>query len=354
MPSLSSCAAGCSAICWQTANGLHLFGRNLDFHTLTKDSQVLSLPRGMQYHISLTPGRPGPPHSARYPSAGIGLMAGSNAPVLYEGLNAAGLMGAQLYYRGFAHYRAASRPGREAVQPPFLVFHLLSQCAGINEAVRLLEEGLDLVALPLFGTVPPLHWIFTDSSGESIIVEPDRDGLHIYRNTLGVMTNSPGYPWHRLNLLNFAGIRDLDYDSGEIAGEQLEQCFSGSGAQGLPGDFSSPSRFVRLAFLKHFALKGRQEEEGVARLFRLLQNVAFPLGMVRVSQLEQAYDYTIYTAVMCAESGRFYWTSYDDMQLQCLELSRPSALAGHPLSFPLCRQAERGIPLTGQQEPPRA
>lgn len=125
--------------------------------------------------------------------------------------------------------------------------------------------------------------MFSDRTGESIVVESDRDGLHIYRNTVGVMTNSPGYPWHRTNLLNYPQLRPLDY--GELAwgGERLEPCFSGSGAAGLPGDWSSPSRFVRLAFLREHAVKGGDEAEGVSLLFRLLHSAAFPLGAVELT-----------------------------------------------------------------------
>lgn len=88
--------------------------------------------------------------------------------------------------------------------------------------------------------MPTLHWAFSDRTGEMIVVEPDRDGLKVYRNTIGVMTNSPGYSWHRLNLLNYAGIRDLDYDVLDLESDRLNQCFSGSGAWGLQATGALP------------------------------------------------------------------------------------------------------------------
>ena len=148
----------------------------------------------------------------------------------------------------------------------------------------MIKRSVTLVASPLLGTVPPLHWAFYDRTGESVIIEPDREEVHVYRHTMGIMTNSPGYPWHRLNLLNYAGIRNRDYEKLEMNGESLKPCFSGSGAQGMPGDWSSVSRFVRLAFLKKYGVKGVGEEQGVAYMFRLLQSVSFPLGMVRVHE----------------------------------------------------------------------
>lgn len=180
------------------------------------------------------------------------------------------------------------------------------------------------------------------------MVESDRDGLHIYRNTVGVMTNSPGYPWHRTNLLNHPQLRPLDY--GELAwgGERLEPCFSGSGAAGLPGDWSSPSRFVRLAFLREHAVKGGDEAEGVSLLFRLLHSAAFPLGAVELTGPGEItphdrgvvpYDYTVYSSVLCAESMRFYWLTYRNSRVRYVELSR--LLKGdRPLQFALGEEPE--------------
>lgn len=328
---LPDLGAGCSALSWTTADGLHLFGRNFDFNRIAGQTRITYVPRDTAYHTYLEDedftkeGK----HHAAYATLGTGLLLSPSVPILYEGINEKGLMGAQLYYRGFAHFDKQAKPGTHPLQPPFLVYHLLAQCASVEEAADLLCTQYSLVARPLLGSVPPLHWTFTDRSGETMVIEPDKDGLHIHRKTMGVMTNSPNYAWHRLNLLNYAGIQDADYDTLELNGDKLEQYFSGSGAQGLPGDWSSPSRFIRLAFLRQYAEKGQNEEEGIAYLMHLMQSVAFPLGMVRVTQPGHItkhdtgvvpYDYTIYTSSMCAESLRFYWVTYENQQVQCASL----------------------------------
>ena len=162
------------------------------------------------------------------------------------------------------------------------------------------------------------------------------------------MTNSPGYPWHRTNLLNYVGLRDLDYDEWELEDNRLSQCFSGSGMQGLPGDWSSPSRFVRLAMLKKFGVKGQDEAHGVANMMHLFLSAAFPNGMVRVSQEGHLteydvevipYDYTIYTSVMCAESKRFYWTSYENQRVQYVDLEQLK-FRTQPVQFELGREPD--------------
>ena len=343
---MEGCSAGCSAVSWYTGDGKHLFGRNFDFNRLARGSAVTFLPRGTAYQACQ--GRGDSACTGAYAAVGTGLLAAPGLPILYEGVNERGLMGGQLYYRQFAHFSTQVRPGTLPLQPPMLVCHVLLQCATVEEAAVMLQEKASLVGEPMFGAVPPLHWAFSDRTGEMMIVEPDQDGLHLYRRTAGVMTNSPGYPWHRLNLLNYAGIRDLDYDTLELGEERLEQCFSGSGAQGLPGDCSSPARFVRLAFLRQYAVPGREEDQGVVRLFRLMENAAFPLGLVRVSQPGEAtaldggivpYDYTVYTAVMCAESGSFYWTTYENPQVRDVALSQLQSRR-EPVQFPLEQPAD--------------
>ena len=318
--------AGCSALSWSTVDGKRLWGRNLDFSGLAPGTGVTYVPRGTSYLVD--EGAKDRQHAV-YACAGMGLLLPEYGPLLFEGINEKGLMGGQLYYRGFARYGHQARRGTLPLQPPAAVYHVLAQCAAVEEAAALLRHGVTLVDRPLLGTVPPLHWCFCDRSGETIVVEPDRDGCKLYRDTLGVMTNSPGYEWHRLNLLNYAGVRDLDYGGVDFPGEHIEECFSGTGAQGLPGDWSSPSRFVRLALLKKYACKGENEPQGVSRMFHLFQSVAFPLGMVRLRSADpaeknmasvQPWDYTAYTAVMCAHSLRYYWTTYENQRIQCISL----------------------------------
>ena len=240
-------------------------------------------------------------------------------------------MGGQLYFRNFAQYSSEAKEGTLPLQPPFVVTYILTQCANVEEVVDALNNKVTILAMPMLGMMPTIHWTFTDRTGETIIIESDKQGLQIYRNSMGVMTNSPRYSWHRLNLLNYFDIRNVDYDTLEINGDKLEQCFSGNGAIGLPGDCSSPSRFIRLSFLKKYGVKGKNEEEGVSNTIHLFNNVAFPLGLVKVSETGDItkydrnvvpYDYTVYTSVMCSESLKFYWVTYENQRVQCVDLNK--------------------------------
>ncbi len=324
---------GCSSFSWETLDGKHLWGRNLDFNRLAKGTKVTYIPRGTKFYTSIKEVEKRQMEAkyeeTKYAAVGIGLLL-QTTPTLYEGMNEKGLMGGQLYYREFAHFEEKEREDRISLQPPFAVTYFLTKCATVKEVVEEVQNHVNFLGIPLLGTVPPIHWTFSDRTGETIIIEPDKDGVHIYRKTMGVMTNSPSYEWHRFNLLNYAQIRDFDYEELVINGEKLPQCFSGSGAFGMPGDWSSPSRFVRLSFLKQYAVKGKNEEEGISHMFHLFQSVAFPLGMIKVSDQGAItkedtnivpYDYTVYTSIMCAESLKFYWNSYQNMRVQYVDLS---------------------------------
>lgn len=326
--------AGCSSMGWTTKDEKHLWGRNFDFNRLTQGSKVTYIPKGKNFYGCGTSIENNVVETSkfesRYGAVGTGSLLIPCTPVLYEGINEKGLMGGQLYYRNFAHFSSETVTGTIPLQAGFVVTYLLTQCASVAEVVDAFQTKITVVDLPMLGTVPTVHWAFSDRTGEVVIIEPDETGMSIYRNSMGVMTNSPSYSWHRLNLLNYFDIRSLDYDVLDINGDKLEQCFSGNGAHGLPGDCSSPSRFVRLSFLKKYGIKGENEEDGIINLLHLFHNVAFPLGLVEITQDKGTsdynedvipYDYTVYTSAMCSESLRFYWTTYKNQRVQCVDLN---------------------------------
>lgn len=318
---------------WDTMDGLHLWGRNFDFNRIAEGSKVTYIPRGKEFYGCGTSIEGNlvkqSKVTSRYGAVGTGSLLIPSTPVLYEGINEKGLMGGQLYYREFAHFPSETKEGTIPVEAAFAVTYLLTQCASVEEVAEAVQKKITIIDMPVLGTVPTIHWAFSDRTGETVILEPDETGWSIYRDSMGVMTNSPSYSWHRINLLNYFHIRNLDYNEMEVNGESLKQCFSGNGAQGLPGDCSSPSRFIRLSFLKKYAVKGKNEVEGIVKLFHLFQNVAFPLGMVEITEDTGEggynegivpYDYTVYTSAMCSESLKFYWISYENQRVQCVDL----------------------------------
>lgn len=190
--------AGCSALVWETEDGKHLWGRNFDFNRIAQSSQVTYPPKGLSFYSNGTQIENNLDEACRldvkYATLGMGALVLQSTPTLYEGINETGLMGGQLCYREFASCPEQAQEGTLPLQPAFAVTYLLAQCKSVEEVVEHLRHRVTLVNTPIFGNVPTVHWMFSDPTGEAVIIEPDKDGLHIYRNSMGVLTNSPSYP----------------------------------------------------------------------------------------------------------------------------------------------------------------
>ena len=80
---------------------------------------------------------------------------------------------------------------------------ILSQCASLAEVRKLLNR-INIVNTPFSEQLPlaQLHWIIADEN-ESITVESMSDGLHIYDNPVGVLTNNPPFPQQMFQLNNY-------------------------------------------------------------------------------------------------------------------------------------------------------
>ena len=291
---------GCSSFSWETRDGHHLLGRTYDQFGDLAANRVISVPQGIPCSPGLRP--EGGSEKGRYGYTGMAVL-GFGEPILVDGVNSAGLMGALLHYPGYAHYLSDPRPETMAVHPGRLLAWLLSRCADVEECVQAMEQ-ITLVDELIQGKPLPAHYILSDRGGETVIIEPDEGGLSIHRNTIGVLTNSPDYLWHRTNLRNYVGVTNLPKAPQTVAGHEVREFGERlGGGSGLPGDYSSPSRFVRLAFMKEFAVRGKDELDGISRMFRAFAPVDIPEGLAKTGPDYDVYEQTLCTSVMCAESG---------------------------------------------------
>nr|WP_325213351.1 linear amide C-N hydrolase [uncultured Oscillibacter sp.] len=315
---------GCSSFSWETKDGRHLLGRTYDQFGDLAANRVLAVPAGAPCPPTLRGEGDAP--RGRWSYTGMAVL-GFGEPILVDGVNAAGLMGALLHYPEYAAY--PEDPGKTAVHPGRLLAWLLSRCAGVQEAVEALGS-LTLADEPIQGKPLPAHYILSDKTGEAVILEPDEGGLSVYRRTIGVLTNSPGYPWHRTNLRNYVGVTNLPKAPRTIAGHEVREFGERlGGGSGLPGDYSSPSRFVRTAFMKEFSIPGEDELDGVSRMFRAFAPVDIPEGLVRADPDYPVYEQTLCTSVMCAESGVYYFAPAWNRRISAVRLPAPGSETRH-------------------------
>ncbi len=316
----------CTAMTLQTAQGETLFGRTMDFSYLL-DPHLYYVPQGYRWR-SL---RGTAELRARYGLLGIGQMAPSL--VLVDGVNERGLAGAALYFPGYAHFTpAAAAPSQPTpVAAIELLPYLLGNCADVD-ALPAAVSAVRIVGVedPVTRSVAPLHWIFCDRSGKCAVLEQTRSGTRFYPNPIGVLANSPDFPWHLTNLRNYVGVTPQQQEDAQWGETALTPFGQGGGTAGLPGGFTPPARFVRVAFLKTHTPRPQSREEAVVTGFHILESVSIPKGVVRTQR--QTDDFTQYIAFCNTATGEYFIRTYDNSEIVAARLREARAEGGGPTS----------------------
>ena len=195
---------------------------------------------------------------------------------------------------------------------------LLGQCASVKEARGLLSR-INITNTPFNEKYPvsQLHWMIADRE-ETIVVEAVADGLHIYDNPAGVLTNNPPFPQQMFRLNDYRSLSPRQPENTFVPGLELASYSRGMGALGLPGDLSSASRFVRAAFVRGNSLSGDSEAESVSQFFHILHSVEQQRGCCDVGGGK--YEITIYTSCCNADKGIYYYTTYGNHQITAVDM----------------------------------
>ena len=312
----------CTAISWRP--GEHYFGRNLDLE-LSYDESITVTPRcfPLEFHHLPTLCR----HHAFFGVAYVQ----QGYPLYYDAVNEAGLCIAGLRFARHAHY-AAVQEGKQNVASFELIPYLLARCSDLSE-VRVTLSQLNITDTAFSKELPPspLHWLAADDSG-ALTVEQTAEGLQIYENPVGVLTNEPPFPQQLQRLADFMQLSPQPPENRLVPHVPLTVYSRGLGAMGLPGDSSSASRFVRAVFGRTHAASG-SSEENICRFFHLLQNTAQIRGCVRTE--EDKEERTIYSS--CCDTKRmiYYYTTEHCSALTAVELCLEDMDREQLVSYPM-------------------
>ena len=238
-------------------------------------------------------------------------------PLYAEAVNEKGLCMAGLNFPGNAYYQKTSGEGLELASFEVIPW-LLGKYASAAEAAEALRE-MRIVDLSFSEQMPPapLHWMLADRE-RCIVLEAVRDGLKVYENPFGVLTNNPPFEYHRMNMDHYHNLTAASPQNRFSDRLVLNPCSQGLGAAGLPGDASSASRFVRAAFLKWNSAAPKDEASCVSQFFHILDGVAMVRGTVITE--EGKYDYTTYSCCVNAQTGVYYYKTYDDSRIRAAKL----------------------------------
>ena len=298
----------CTGVRFSDDKGGMYFGRNLDW-SVPYGQKVVITPRGYKYNSAFLG------EMTLKAGAVIGMaIVAENTPLYFDCANESGLAIAGLNFPGYASYAEASVDGKTNVAAYEFPLWVVMNFKTVDEAEEALKNVV-IVAKPINDQYPvsQLHWIIGDAK-RSIVVEYTKNGMEIFHNDVDVLTNQPGYGWHQENLRNYLNL--FPQMPKEIRWSKAKMTAFGSGSlmRGIPGDYYSPSRFVRVAYLNtHYPVK-TTEEENVSRLFHTLTGVAMIDGAAAMA--DGAFEKTIYTGGYSTTTKTYYYNTYEDPTIQ--------------------------------------
>lgn len=294
----------CTGVRFSDNEGNMYFGRNLDW-TEGYGQKVVLTPRGYKYQSAFL----GEMESKNGAIIGMAIVV-ENTPLYFDCANESGLAIAGLNFPGYAHYEKDAVEGKTnvaAYEFPLWVVMNFSTVDEVEEALK----NTAIVAKPINEQFPvsELHFIIGDKD-RSIVVEYTKKGMEIFKNDVDILTNQPGYAWHQENLRNYMNLEPKRPAEVKWGKQKLVPFGSGSMMRGIPGDYYSPSRFVRVAYLNtHYPVKDN-EDENVIRLFHTLTGVAMIDGAAAMDS--EKFEKTIYTGGYSTASKTYYYNTYDN------------------------------------------
>jgi choloylglycine hydrolase len=318
----------CTAATYKTKD--FYFGRTLDYEFSYGD-QVTITPRNYQFNF-----RELPSQNTHYSIIGMAYVT-ENYPLYYDAVNEKGLGIAGLNFVGNAYY-CDKIEGKDNVAQFELIPWILSQCATVAETKTLLKN-INITNTTFNKKLPlaQLHWIIADSN-EAITLEAVKDGIKIYDNPVGVLTNNPPFDKQMFALNNYMHLSPKSPKNSFSESLNLETYSRGMGALGLPGDLSSQSRFVKVAYVKMNSVSKSDESSSVSQFFHILNSVDQQRGCCDVGNGK--YEITIYTSCCNASKGIFYYTTYDNHQITAIDMNRENLESDKLICYPLIQEEQ--------------
>lgn len=318
----------CTAATYKTKN--FYFGRTLD-NDFSYGEQVTITPRNYPFHFIKKEDM-----KTHYAIIGMAYVT-ENYPLYYDGVNEKGLGMTGLNFVGNAVYQDRAEGKDNITQFEFIPW-ILGQCASVKEARNLLGK-INLLNIPFSEKLPlaELHWMISDHE-ESITVESVKEGIRIYDNPVGILTNNPPFDQQMFALNQYMSLSAKMPDDTFAPGLELKRYSRGMGAIGLPGDLSSPSRFVRASFVKMNSVSGQGEEESVSQFFHILGSVDQQRGCCDLG--DDKYEMTIYTSCCNADKGIYYYTTYDNHQITAVNMHKEDLDGDRVIQYSLIKEAQ--------------
>lgn len=265
--------------------------------------------------LDLSPG-PGSPYPEAIPT---------------DGINAVGLTISQHTLQQSVYQDPNMSPHhRERICFADFTAWVLSSFATVGELATALNKSIVVSSGASYTAPYGLHWAIDDAEGGHMVVEYLQGSLQLHNNTVGVLTNDPDYIWHLRNLNNFASLSPMwpsqSFSVPSAVGALPAPVGHGFNLRGIPGDSSPPGRFVKLFYLREYAVSAvpaQSIDDGIVAATGLMNNVWITQGTVAENpSVDKAYEFTHYTVLKLPSQRKFYFKSYRNTQWKLVQLDK--------------------------------
>ena len=314
----TTAANACTSFMLKAENGDMVYGRTLEF-ALMLHSKIIVMPRGYENKGMGPDGKAGSglTYQAKYAATGMNAL---NLPVVIDGINEKGLAAGTFFFPNLAKFQdVAPADAGNSIASHEVVNYILTQFATIDEVKAGLPKiKVSNAPLEVFKGPAPVHYSVHDAAGNSIAIEYINGQLQVTDNPTGVMTNAPSIQWHLDSLSMYATSTPAPVPPFTINGKSFPQWSTGGGQVAQPGDYSSPSRFIRAAFLVASAPKFKDAAEGLPLAFHMLNQFDIPPGAIQttadgsVGGGVAGYEITEWTASADLKNGIYQFRTYDN------------------------------------------
>ncbi len=311
----------CTSIAWK--NGDFYIGRNMDI-SFDFDRKIVVVPRNYSFIFKEMSSI-----DTHYAIMGTAMVA-KDFPLFAEAVNEKGLYMAGLNFPKMAVFNKNDSQKDNITANEFIPY-ILSKATTTAEAGELLKH-LNITDTPFMPglPIPELHFIISDKDS-SLVVECTKNGMHVFENKTGILTNNPSFDMQLHNLNNYMGLSNKSPENKMTDELELEQYCMGLGALGLPGDFSSQSRFVKAYFLKANSVAEKTPTASMLQMFHMLDAVA----MVRGSVMDgDKCDITVYSCCINADKGIYYYKTYESSTVSAVHMHNENLNAEHLIVHP--------------------
>lgn len=267
-------ANACTGITLTAGDKSFITARTVDWSGAKMNNMYVISPRGHVAQSLLPDGtQNGIRFTAKYGFVGLGM---ERPEFVVDGTNEAGLNVGLFYFPEFGKYRPYDEKYRDKTIADFqVVSWMLSQFSTIDEVKNAIDTVRVVNIDPSASTV---HWRIAEPNGRVAVLEIIDGVPTFYENPVGVIANAPNFDWHMTNLNNYVNLYPGTAAPTVFGPIKLRSLSNGTGLRGLPGDFSSPSRFVRAAFLKTYSVPQPTARAAVMQSFHILNNFDVPFG----------------------------------------------------------------------------